>query len=243
MEHYQFDMTAEQAKLARWAGRTATKHLAGIKLYEGIKIGEALLIGRAQAMRSSHAQTLRHKGYALAFQQWKKKYGFPDEKTNAAAKRFYSDAIVLAEHREFAETLVNAMPATQKAEMGVFGLAKLIQMNLKRRQRAAYKGYEWKPSFGPWMSKREMELREEIDVLTAQLEHIDIHIEMRTENIVGLRANVFDMVAANLQLLKATAPFLSLCQLDDPARAKLDRAIAAWRRSWERDETPLLPTS
>jgi hypothetical protein len=221
METYRFDMTAAQLKLARWAGRAATKHLAGVKLYEGVKIGEALLIGRAEALRISGAQNLRHKGYALAFKAWKHKFHFPDEQTHPGAKRFYSDAILIAEHKELADRLIGGLPADRKAEMGVFGLAKLVQMNLNRYLKAKDDKQEksFEPSFGPWESKQVIELRRDFDTLHHSYDAlVDEHQRL---------------VAASAALMRVLADLGSL-------PADVVAAIARWEETWKGWEPPYI---
>jgi hypothetical protein len=125
---YKFDMTDEQVKLAREAGRLATRHLTAIKLYEGIRIGESLLTGRAAAMKAANTNRPIGKPYALAFVEWKSAFKFP---TGKDAERFYDEAIVCAQHRQIAETIISALDGKQKAEMGVFGLAKRVRAKLR----------------------------------------------------------------------------------------------------------------
>jgi hypothetical protein len=124
---YQFDMTDEQVKLARAAGKLATRHLNAIKLYEGISIGESLLTGRAAAMKAAKTNQPRGKQYALAFAEWKSAFKFPPGKD---AERFYDEAIVCAQHRQIAETIISALDVKQKASLGEFGLAKRVRTKL-----------------------------------------------------------------------------------------------------------------
>ena len=225
MESYHFDMTPEQARLARWAGKAALKHLAGVKLREGIKIGEALLIGRDASLKASGANTLRHKGYALAFRQWKRKFHFPDDTTEKGAARFYTDAILIAEHKELADRLIAIMPANRKADMGVPGLAKLIVRNLdaKRRHDADpdKKKEKFKPSFGPWETKRERELQRRCDDLSYERgEWIDANRL--------LLASLTELIAA----------------LEPPMRTEFALVLDLWRHSWdERAQTESDPFS
>jgi hypothetical protein len=121
-------MTDEQVKLAREAGRLATRHLTAIKLYEGIRIGDSLLTGRAAAMKAANTNQPIGKPYALAFAEWKSAFKFP---TGKDAERFYDEAIVCAQHRQIAETIISALDAKQKAELGVFGLAKRVRTKLR----------------------------------------------------------------------------------------------------------------
>jgi hypothetical protein len=210
-------MTPEQMKLARWAGRTAVKHLAGAKLHEGIKIGEALLIGRAAAMKASGANTTRDKGYALAFRQWKQQFKFPADDSIPGAARFYTDAILIAEQRELANELIAKMGSERKAEMGVAGLAKLIVMNLKaKRQHDAdpnKKKEKFKVSFGPWESKRERQLQQQAD-------------ELRDEYDALLRENVA-LIAANVRLRTT----LSGCI--ESLGPEVAAAVLEWEKVWQ----------
>jgi hypothetical protein len=213
VETYHFNMTPAQTKLARWAGRTAVKHLTGAKLYEGIKIGEALLIGRAAAMKASGANTTRDKGYALAFKQWKRQFKFPDDDSIPGAARFYTDAILIAEQRELANELIVKMGSERKAEMGVAGLAKLIVMNLKaKREHDAdpnKKKDKFKVSFGPWETKRERQLRKQLD-------------ELWHERL--------EWIEANRALLAGLTPLIAA--LDPSTRAEIDLVLDLWRHSW-----------
>ena len=58
MDDYDFahEMTDEQIKLAKAAGRLARKQASGSTLYDALKVGEALLIGRAAAMKAARSQ-------------------------------------------------------------------------------------------------------------------------------------------------------------------------------------------
>jgi hypothetical protein len=237
METYHFDMTPEQTRLARWASKAVTRHLAGVRLSEGIKIGEALLVGRVAALKASGANTLRHKGYALAFQQWKQKFHFPDDATDEGAARFMTDAILIAQHRPLAERLIAMLPPLRKADMGVPGLAKLIVQNLEAQrghveaqQRLAdmkargvaqenpiaEEEKPFKPSVGPWESKRVRELREAYDDLTCENE------ALKREN-----AKLLD---ANVMLHKVVKPLLVRC--DAPFKSKIVSAVEAWEKTW-----------
>jgi hypothetical protein len=65
------DMTEEQVKLAREAGKLAHDHLSGAKLYEGLKIAESLLVGRNWAMMKAGVNNPRGRAYAEQFSHWK----------------------------------------------------------------------------------------------------------------------------------------------------------------------------
>jgi hypothetical protein len=164
-------------------------------------------------MKASGANTLRHKGYALAFRQWKRKFHFPDDTTDKGAARFYSDAIVVAEHKELAEQLIAIMTATRKADMGVPGLAKLIVMNLEAKRRhdadPDKKKEKFKPSFGPWESKRERRLQQEVDELWHERNQ---------------------WIEANRRLLFGPTPLIA--ELDPSIRAEIDLVLDLWRHSW-----------
>jgi hypothetical protein len=124
----EFDMTDEQVKAAKEAGRLAARHLSGNKLNEGLTIGESLLVGRAAAMKVAKLNAPNGRAYADAFAKWKRTYKFPEGKE---AEAFYDDCIVCAQHREVAETIIAGLAVKVKAGMGMSGLAKRVRARLR----------------------------------------------------------------------------------------------------------------
>jgi hypothetical protein len=124
----EFEMTDEQIKLARAAGRLATKHLSAVKLYESLQIGESLLVGRAAAMKAARVNTPFGRPYVEAFGRWKKLYRFPDGKE---AANFFDQCIVCAENRDLANSIIAGLGVKDKARLGVWGLAKRIRDRLR----------------------------------------------------------------------------------------------------------------
>ena len=55
-------------------------------------------------------------GYAEAFADWKKAFGFPDGKEHAV---LYTNAIVCAERRVFADEIIAELSLKQKMDMGI----------------------------------------------------------------------------------------------------------------------------
>jgi hypothetical protein len=149
----------------------------------------------------------------LAFEHWKTKYGFPNEKTNRAAKRFYSDAIICAAYPDLAKQLIDGMHAQRKAEMGVFGLARLIQRNLDAFERGKKDKKQSKPSCGPWETKRERQLQENLD-------HVSYDYN-------ALLAENVKLVNANLKLMMALDAAL------DTLPPMVRDAVDDWQKVWQ----------
>jgi hypothetical protein len=127
----QFDMTDEQIKLAYEAGLLATSHLKGGKLDEGMKIGEALLVGRNAAMTVAGTNKPQGKNYSKALYDWKRHFNFPTGKESEA---FYDEAIVCAQNRVISDQIIASLSIKQRAELGVFGLAKRVRDQLKPKK-------------------------------------------------------------------------------------------------------------
>jgi hypothetical protein len=145
---HQFDMTDDEVKSARKAGRLAQAHLGGAKLAEAIQIGENLLVGRRVAMKSvgldptsNRPPTGRH--YAEAFRQWKDLFRFP---TGKQAENFYDAALVVAQHRSIADAIIAGLDQKQRADMGAFGLAKRVRSKLNEFEGEAAKPRRPSPS-------------------------------------------------------------------------------------------------
>ena len=130
---YQFDMTDNEVKETRWASREVGKHLSGIKLEEGLRIGAVLLKGRYYAAKAAGIdltinETPSGKAYSEAFREWKKGFRFPDGKP---AENYYDAAIVCAQNRTVADEIIAMLEPRQRAEMGIFGLAKRVRAKVK----------------------------------------------------------------------------------------------------------------
>jgi hypothetical protein len=126
---YQFDMTDDEVKEAKWAAREVGKHLDGIKLDEGLRIGAVLMKGRQHAMAAAGSPNKpQGKAYAEAFREWKQAFKFREGRE---AEDYYAVAIVCAQHRTIADEIVAGLRPKQRSEMGVFGLAKRVRAKLK----------------------------------------------------------------------------------------------------------------
>ncbi len=121
---YQFNMTDEEVREAKWASREVAKHLDGVKLLDGLRIGETLLKGRHYAMKAASINKPQGKAYAEAFREWKKAFKFREGKE---AENYYDAAIVCAQHHTIANEIVSLLNVKQKSEMGMFGLAKRVR--------------------------------------------------------------------------------------------------------------------
>jgi hypothetical protein len=124
---YKFDMTDEEVKQAREAAKLASRHLGGVKIAEGLAIGATLLVGRRAAMKVAGTNIPRGRTYAEAFYSWKRAFKFPEGKE---AEAFYDHAIVCAENFPIAEGIIAGLSPRQKAEIGMFGLAKRVRTKL-----------------------------------------------------------------------------------------------------------------
>jgi hypothetical protein len=133
MDEHDFtqDMSDEQIKLAKAAGRLARKQAAGSTLYDALKIGEALLVGRAAAMRTAGVNRPFGKQYAHAFAAWKKQFGFTAPKDLPLPPAYLDNCIFAAEHRGDAEQIIAKLSPTQKAGMGISGLTARVRAKLK----------------------------------------------------------------------------------------------------------------
>jgi hypothetical protein len=126
-------MTADEIKLAREGGKIARAHLEGVKMLEGIKMGMSLLVGRRVAMQRADVNIPRGNPYTAYFQEWKREFKFPEGQRE---DRFYDEAIVCAQNYEIANRIIAALAVKQRAEMGVFGLAKRIRAYIKPEAQA-----------------------------------------------------------------------------------------------------------
>jgi hypothetical protein len=123
----QFDMTDEEVKQTREAVRLAAGCLGGGKLEEGLKIGAMLLVGRRAAMKAAGVNKPQGRPYAEALYGWKRAFKFPEGKD---AEALYDHAMICAEHRAIADEIIAGLTDKQKAEMGMFGLAKRVRAKL-----------------------------------------------------------------------------------------------------------------
>jgi hypothetical protein len=121
---YQFDMTDDEVREAKWASREVAKHLDGIKLIEGLRIGAVLMKGRQHAMTAAGSNKPQGKAYAEAFREWKTAFKFREGKD---AENYYDVAIVCAQHRTIADEIVALLSPKQRSDMGMFGLAKRVR--------------------------------------------------------------------------------------------------------------------
>jgi hypothetical protein len=121
---YQFNMTDDEVREAKWASREVAKHLDGVKLLDGLRIGETLLKGRQYAMKAAGINKPQGRAYAEAFREWKKAFKFREGKE---AENYYDAAIVCAQHHTIANEIVSLLDVKQKSEMGMFGLAKRVR--------------------------------------------------------------------------------------------------------------------
>jgi hypothetical protein len=138
MTDYDFtaDMTPEQVELAYEAGKLATAHVKGVKLYEGLKIGESLLIGREVAMRLAGVNAPTGRAYSDHLLRWKLRFGFP---TDAAFNSFCDAAIYCAQHRDDANAVIASLLPRQRAELGIQGLVKRVRERVREARGEPHK--------------------------------------------------------------------------------------------------------
>jgi hypothetical protein len=125
---YQFDMTDDEVKEAKWASKEVAKHLDGVRLLDGLRIGAVLLQGRNAAMKAARTNQPQGKAYAEALQEWKKAFKFREGKE---AQNYYDYAIVCAQHRSIADGIIATLSDRQRHEMGMSGLAKRVRAKLR----------------------------------------------------------------------------------------------------------------
>ncbi len=155
---YQFDMTDEEVKRAKAAAKLVIGLAKAEQLSHGLEIGDQLLRGRAFAMKAADVNTPKGRGYAEAFAEWKKTFGFPDGEEHAV---LYSNAIVCAEHRVLADEIIAELSLKKKMDMGIFGLAVRV-----RKRVAELEG-------GPPKAKpRRSSTREDIDRMSGEMRDI-----------------------------------------------------------------------
>jgi hypothetical protein len=158
MDEYDFahDMTAEQIKLAKAAGKIAQKQVSGSTLYDAIKVGESLLVGRAVAMKA--AQTNKPVGavFSRAFTAWKKQFGFIGRRDAPLPQQYFDNCIVCAANLALAEKVIASLAPARKAGMGISGLAALVRAELNQ-----ISGIAREPRMTPTQ-----QLREQISDLT-----------------------------------------------------------------------------
>lgn len=125
---YQFDMTDDEVKEAKWAAKTLAQHLDGIKLQEALRMGSILMTGRQYAMRSAGVNKPQGRAYAEAFMEWKRGFKFREDKDG---KAYCDHAIVCAQHRTIADDIIAGMSAKQRAEIGAAGLAARVRAKVR----------------------------------------------------------------------------------------------------------------
>jgi hypothetical protein len=151
------DMTEEQVKLARAAGKLAQQHLSGVKLHEGLEIAESLLVGRNWAMMKAEVNNPKGRAYAEQFSHWKMLFKFP---TGKEAEAFYDHAILCGANRPLADDIVAGLSVKAKAEIGVFGLARRIRKRLREEEKKK-EGEDSPPPTRPPKVTEETRLRAE----------------------------------------------------------------------------------
>lgn len=130
MDHYNFthEMTDEQIRLAKAAGKLARKQASGSNLYDSLTVGEALLVGRAAAMKAARVNHPNGKQYAQAFAAWKKQFGFTaDNKGLPLPTQYLDNCILAAANRTIADRIIAELSPTQRAGMGISGLAARVR--------------------------------------------------------------------------------------------------------------------
>ena len=133
MDAYDFshDMTDEQIKLAKAAGRLARKQASGSSLYDSLTVGEALLVGRAAAMKAARVNHPNGKQYAQAFAAWKKQFGFTtDNKGLPLPTQYLDNCILAAANRTIADKIIADLSPSQRAGMGISGLAARVRREI-----------------------------------------------------------------------------------------------------------------
>ncbi len=133
MDDYDFahDMTAEQIRLARAAGMLTRRQASGLNLSDALKIGEALLGGRAAAMKAAGGNQPSGRGYAGALAAWKKQFGFTASKGLPLPPAYLDNCILAAANRAVADKIIAELSPTQRAGMGIWGLAARVRKELK----------------------------------------------------------------------------------------------------------------
>ena len=161
MDDYDFahDMTDEQIKLAKAAGKLARKQASGSTLYDALKVGEALLIGRSAAMKAARVNHPNGKQYAQAFAAWKQQFGFAAHKGLPLPTQYLDNCIFAAANRALAEKVIADLSPSQKAGMGISGLAARVRAKI-----AEISGEERPPRMTP-----ARQIMDQISTLTAHV--------------------------------------------------------------------------
>jgi hypothetical protein len=130
MDDYDFtrEMTDEQIRLAKAAGKLVRKQASGSSLYDSLTVGEALLVGRAAAMKAARVNHPNGKQYAQAFAAWKKQFGFTlDNKGLPLPTQYLDNCILAAANRTVADRIIAELSPGQRAGMGISGLAARVR--------------------------------------------------------------------------------------------------------------------
>jgi hypothetical protein len=122
------EMTDEQVRLAKAAGKLARKQASGSSLYDSLTVGEALLVGRAAAMKAARVNHPNGKQYAQAFAAWKKQFGFTaDNKGLPLPTQYLDNCILAAANRTIADKIIAELSPAQRAGLGISGLAARVR--------------------------------------------------------------------------------------------------------------------
>ena len=157
------EMTVEQIRLAKAAGKLARHHASGGKLYESLTVGESLLVGRDVAMKMSGSNQPRGKQYSLRFQAWKAKFGFIATDTGARIPDSWLDECILcAQHRTLSDEIIASLPPATRANLGVSGLSKRVRQRL-----AEIEGRHLPPKVTPMA-----QLRDQVALTAARVDSV-----------------------------------------------------------------------
>ena len=133
MSEYDFtqNMSPEQIKRAKAAGRIVQKRAKGTTLYEDIEVGDVLLNGRQVAMNVASANRPQGRRYADAFVAWKQQFGLEPKDAPNSLRQYHDECIVCAANRSIAEAIIAQLTPGQLAGMGISGLGKRVRKEMK----------------------------------------------------------------------------------------------------------------
>ena len=169
MDHdFTHEMTDEQVKLAKAAGRLARKQASGSTLQDALTVGEALLVGRAAAMKAARVNHPNGKQYAQAFAAWKKQFGFTaDNKGLPLPTQYLDNCILAAANRTIADKIIAELSPAQRAGLGISGLAARVRREITGEPREP----RMTPSRQILDQVSTLGLRDELDRSTAKALH------------------------------------------------------------------------